>query len=356
MSENYSEDKREENKPDEEVSTSQDPHQTDPSEDDKAFDRYSEAHLRDNFILDYGMQPCVMSVSSSAEIPKLTVVFDLDSTLIYSTKHKLLPAQSRFPSLEVNMHNLFSKMTKTLNSKLYPNNPSKQKEEQDFKKIKELVTQKSSLVPYDPKLPLVFTSEASRETRELCYSNVFLTEQKNRLLWHQGRYQEQKKMYAQIEKEALALLLRVHKFHQYTIFVGDRLPSVGTNISQKTRLSKIINSRLMRWTLKGKENYCADALSRLLMQTEKLYTVENREIKRITMTKKGNNSKLREVKKCIGDNWLEKIGREFKQFYQAREEIAEENELLLKARKIIIPESLRRKIMKVLHEGHPGIA
>ncbi|KRY07554.1 hypothetical protein T12_12911 [Trichinella patagoniensis] len=202
MSENYSEDKREENKPDEEVSTSQDPHQTDPSEDDKAFDRYSEAHLRDNFILDYGMQPCVMSVSSSAEIPKLTVVFDLDSTLIYSTKHKLLPAQSRFPSLEVNMHNLFSKMTKTLNSKLYPNNPSK-------------LTQKSSLVPYDPKLPLVFTSEASRETRELCYSNVFLTQQKNRLLLHQGRYQEQKKMYAQIEKEALALLLRVHKFHQY---------------------------------------------------------------------------------------------------------------------------------------------
>ncbi|KRX12861.1 CTD small phosphatase-like protein 2 [Trichinella nelsoni] len=46
------------------------------------------------------MQPCVKSVSSSAEIPKLTVVFDLDSTLIYSTKHKLLPAQSRFPSLE----------------------------------------------------------------------------------------------------------------------------------------------------------------------------------------------------------------------------------------------------------------
>ncbi|KRX12856.1 hypothetical protein T07_13774 [Trichinella nelsoni] len=43
MSENYSEDKREENKPDEEVSTSQDPHQTDPSEDEKAFDRFSEA-------------------------------------------------------------------------------------------------------------------------------------------------------------------------------------------------------------------------------------------------------------------------------------------------------------------------
>ncbi|KAL1242747.1 CTD small phosphatase-like protein [Trichinella spiralis] len=105
MSENYSEDKREKNKPDEEVGTSQGPHQTDPSEDKKALDRFSEAQLRDNFAknktLDYWMQPCVKSVSSSAEIPKLTVVFDLDSTLIYSTKHKLLPAQSRLPSLEL---------------------------------------------------------------------------------------------------------------------------------------------------------------------------------------------------------------------------------------------------------------
>ncbi|XP_003372638.1 conserved hypothetical protein, partial [Trichinella spiralis] len=46
MSENYSEDKREKNKPDEEVGTSQGPHQTDPSEDKKALDRFSEAQLR----------------------------------------------------------------------------------------------------------------------------------------------------------------------------------------------------------------------------------------------------------------------------------------------------------------------
>ncbi|KRY29309.1 CTD small phosphatase-like protein 2 [Trichinella spiralis] len=102
MSENYSEDKREKNKPDEEVGTSQGPHQTDPSEDKKALDRFSEAQLRGNFAKnktpDYWMQPCVKSVSSSAEIPKLTVVFDLDWTLIYSSKEKLLPAQQRLAS------------------------------------------------------------------------------------------------------------------------------------------------------------------------------------------------------------------------------------------------------------------
>ncbi|KRZ94211.1 Uncharacterized protein T08_2686 [Trichinella sp. T8] len=104
---------------------------------------------------------------------------------------------------------------------------------------------------------------------------------------------------------------------------------------------------------KGKENYCADALSRLPMQIQEPYTVlSEKEIIRRTEQEKV----LREVKKCIGNNWLEKIGREVKQFYQAREEIAEENALLLKAGRVIIPELPRRKIIKVLHEGHPGIA
>ncbi|XP_003372596.1 hypothetical protein Tsp_10354 [Trichinella spiralis] len=89
---------------------------------------------------------------------------------------------------------------------------------------------------------------------------------------------------------------------------------------KKRDITKIINNRLIRWTLKGKENYCADALSRLPMQTEEPYTVENREIKRITMMKlddlwlsekeiirrRAQDKVLREVKKCIGDNWLEK--------------------------------------------------
>ncbi|KRY45058.1 Uncharacterized protein T03_13737 [Trichinella britovi] len=41
---------------------------------------------------------------------------------------------------------------------------------------------------------------------------------------------------------------------------------------------------------------------------------------------------------------------------QALEENSELSGLLLKAGRIIISETLRRKILKVLHEGRPGIA
>ncbi|KRX66159.1 CTD small phosphatase-like protein 2 [Trichinella sp. T9] len=98
MSENYSEDKAEKNKPDEEVGTSRGTHQTDISEDEKALNRFLEAVLlRCGFARkkngDNRMQACVKSDSSSSYIPKLTVVFDLDLTLVYSSNEKLFPAQ-----------------------------------------------------------------------------------------------------------------------------------------------------------------------------------------------------------------------------------------------------------------------
>ncbi|KRZ49501.1 Carboxy-terminal domain RNA polymerase II polypeptide A small phosphatase 1 [Trichinella nativa] len=92
------EDKAEKNKPDEEVGTSRGTHQTDISEDEKALNRFLEAVLlRCGFARkknrDNRMQACVKSDSSSSYIQKLTVVFDLDLTLVYSSNEKLFPAQ-----------------------------------------------------------------------------------------------------------------------------------------------------------------------------------------------------------------------------------------------------------------------
>ncbi|KAL1241233.1 CTD small phosphatase-like protein [Trichinella pseudospiralis] len=58
------------------VSTSQGAYQTNPSENKKALS----------------------SLLSSVDLPKLTVVFDLDWTLIYASKQKLFPAQQRLAS------------------------------------------------------------------------------------------------------------------------------------------------------------------------------------------------------------------------------------------------------------------
>ncbi|KRY81206.1 CTD small phosphatase-like protein 2 [Trichinella pseudospiralis] len=69
MTDIYSETEQEITNSNEVVSTSQGAYQTNPSAD-----------------------------SSSVGLPKLTVVFDLDSTLIYASKQQLFPAQQRLPS------------------------------------------------------------------------------------------------------------------------------------------------------------------------------------------------------------------------------------------------------------------
>ncbi|XP_003372531.1 hypothetical protein Tsp_10289 [Trichinella spiralis] len=165
----------------------------------------------------------------------------------------------------------------------------------------ELVTQKSSLVPYDPKVPLVFTCDASERGLGAGLFERFLDGTEKPIA-----FAPQTPSGAKNRTEIPSV--RVWK----TIFVNDRPPSVGTNISQKTQFKKIINNRLKRWKLdykieyrKGKQNYCADALSRLPMQTEEPYTVVNREIKRINMTK-------------LDDLWLsekEKFEEEHKKRY-----------------------------------------
>ncbi|KRZ13450.1 RNA polymerase II C-terminal domain phosphatase-like 4 [Trichinella zimbabwensis] len=117
--EDYSNDKQERTKHGKKVSTSKSVYQMELSEDKKALERFWKSLKRGDFARkkksNNSKQVRVKSDSSSADIPKLTVVFDLDSTLIYSTAEKEFPGQRRLPSMMVNMQNLSFKITKIPN-------------------------------------------------------------------------------------------------------------------------------------------------------------------------------------------------------------------------------------------------
>ncbi|XP_003372505.1 conserved hypothetical protein [Trichinella spiralis] len=157
----------------------------------------------------------------------------------------------------------------------------------------ELVTQKSSLVPYDPKVPLVFTCDASERGLGAGLFERFLDGTEKPIAFAPQTPSGAKNVYAPIDREALALLFSVRKFHQYVYGRQFLLMTDHRPLDYKIEYRK------------GKQNYCADALSRLPMQTEEPYTVVNREIKRINMTK-------------LDDLWLsekEKFEEEHKKRY-----------------------------------------
>ncbi|KRZ05770.1 hypothetical protein T4B_5101 [Trichinella pseudospiralis] len=92
MTDTHSEDEQEITKSESVVSTSQGADQTNPSEGKTALSGFWE------FLIRNGLESKQNLDSSSVGLPKLTVVFDLDLTLIYSSKQKLFPAQQRLAS------------------------------------------------------------------------------------------------------------------------------------------------------------------------------------------------------------------------------------------------------------------
>ncbi|KAI0986750.1 hypothetical protein GJ496_008313 [Pomphorhynchus laevis] len=94
--------------------------------------------------------------------------------------------------------------------------------------------------------------------------------------------QTAEKQYSLIDKEALALIFRIRKFHQYIagrkfIIETDHKP-LQHIFGEKRNLQKTVNHRLVRWAtilnqynytlqfIKGSENTLADMLSRLPQQ------------------------------------------------------------------------------------------
>jgi hypothetical protein len=191
--------------------------------------------------------------------------------------------------------------------------------------------------------------------------------------------------YAQIEREVLAIIYGVKKFHQYVCgqkfsLITDHKP-LTVIFHQSKGISAHSAARLQRWALllsgysyeieykSSKENSNADAFSRLPLENDshiedidtislifqlshiQHLPVDSTQIKVETEKDKVLSVVLRYTK----EGWPTTITSELKPYYNRRNEIVCENNVLLWGIRVIIPESIQNKVLQVLHEGHPGI-
>ena len=272
-----------------------------------------------------------------------------------------------------------------------------QKCEDAFKKVKERLISSDVLVHYDPNKALILATDASPYGVSAIISHHDAETNSDRPIAFASRSLTQaERNYAQIEREALAIIFGIQKFHQYlyarkfTLYTDNK--PLSLILGPKKGIPVLAAQRLIRWAImlggytydikykSGQNNANADFLSRLPVNdtnqdiydndrdeftafwtTEGTETnisqidnvpISNQRLKRAT----DNDPILSKVKNFVQHGWpVEDLGPEFTQFAKKRNELTVEEGCLLWGLRVVIPKKLQAAILSELHEQHPGI-
>ena len=186
--------------------------------------------------------------------------------------------------------------------------------------------------------------------------------------------------YAQIEKEALALIFGVSKFHQFLYgrrftLVTDHKP-LKTILGSKNKIPPLAAARMQRWALTlsayvydiefrptGKHEN-ADGLSRRPLTTEPAAAnpdgpsvfnvmqmdtlpIKSSEIMAATWT----DPILSKVLYCLRHRWPEKLPDSPIPFGRRREELMIEGDCILWETRVVVPSKFRSAVLSELHHG-----
>jgi len=189
--------------------------------------------------------------------------------------------------------------------------------------------------------------------------------------------------YSHLEREALAIVWAVRRLHKYLIgrhftLLTDNQP-IKFIFDTKKAIPTVAAARIQRWALflmnydftiqhiKGTKNEVADCLSRNIYDQEHEKTFDINAIQstfhlpipvNIELIRKmsSNDSTIQELMRATQNGWkLRDIKKGLKEYSAFRHEFNQQNDLLFRGNRLVIPSNARSEILKYLHEGHPGI-
>ncbi|XP_046560092.1 uncharacterized protein K02A2.6-like [Haliotis rubra] len=224
------------------------------------------------------------------------------------------------------------------------------KSQQDsFDKVKFLVSSTPVLSFYDPAKPATLENDVCehglgsvllQEGRPVAYASHSLTDAERR--------------YAQIEKELLAVVFGLQKFHHYTYgrhvsVITDHKPLVaiyqpGTTIP--------IADTLSRAPLPDKTQLEPVQVNSVMYTNITDHSLD--QIKAATLT----DDILSQLKTVIVQGWPDiknDLSPELRTYFSYRDELTVHDGLLLRGSRVVIPASMREELKRKLHVGHMGI-
>ena len=254
-----------------------------------------------------------------------------------------------------------------------------------FQKVKSMLTSDSILVHFDPDKELLLSCDASPYGVGAVLSHKFEDHQEKPIAFASRSLAPAEKKYSQLEKEGLAVIFGVKRFHQYlfgrnfTIY-SDHKP-LHHLFRETNAIPAMASARIQRWALTlgaynysimykaGKLNANADLLSRLplpetpleipvpqetilLMESFQQSPVTASQIKTWT----NRDPVLSSVRDLILRGWKESDNPALQPYQQRQNELSTHDGCLLWGNRVIIPIAGRKFVLDELHEGHPGVS
>lgn len=252
-----------------------------------------------------------------------------------------------------------------------------------FEKLRKMLTSDDTLVHYDLKKKLILSCDASQYGLGAVLEHEMEDGSIRPIMFASRTMNAHERNYAQVDKEAAAIVFGLKKFHQ---FVSGRKVTIKTDhkpllglFDPKRPIPNIISPRMLRWTLllnsydysleyvKGCNLGNADALSRwpspsteniddfsgvlLIEETPLELEFSAEEVAKLTL----KDPKLSKILYWIKNGWPNKTESELKVYWQKREELSTFRNCILWGNRVVLPEKMWAKVLEELHTTHDGI-
>ncbi|CAB0012174.1 unnamed protein product [Nesidiocoris tenuis] len=255
-----------------------------------------------------------------------------------------------------------------------------------FKKVKKILTSYPVLSHFNPKMPLRLTVDASGKAVGAILSHVYPDHSERPIAYASKILTDCQRKYAQIEREAYAIVYGVTKFRDYLFakrfeLVTDHRPLLHIFGEQKGVPIYAAN-RLQRWAyllsgynytmkcVRSQENG-ADFLSRIetkcsdTIGPDKLEDISHLNFIHETCPFRVNWKSIRRhtrsdpiisqvASKIVAGAKLDRSNDAFKPYVHREHELTIDHGCLMWGFRVIVPEQLRAAILRELHDTHIG--
>nr|XP_055061179.1 uncharacterized protein K02A2.6-like [Misgurnus anguillicaudatus] len=250
-----------------------------------------------------------------------------------------------------------------------------------FEDAKRHLMSNQVLIHFDPDLPLILACDASPVGVGAVISHRMSDGSERPIAFASRMLTKTERNYSQIKKEALGLVFGVMKFHEYLfgrqfILVTDHKPLLKI-LGPKTGVPTLAAARMQRWSLilsaykyeiqykRSEHHGNADALSRLPLKNEdvrsnpvyRLSYLDELPVTAVDIAQTTETDPvLKKVKDYVMSGWPKHIVEEkIKPYFAKKFELSVEHDCLLWGYRVVIPETLRDRLLAELHDSHWGM-